>query len=368
MITSVSSELRRSRSRRLPALVALLLLAGSASACTGSDENPPAASGSSTAPAAEAVATAAAALASMPAGFADIPDVVARVDPSVVTVVVAGRGLGSGVVYRTGGIIVTNAHVIAGARQVEVELADGTRVPAQVVAADEDTDLAVLRAERKNLPAATFQPVQPRVGELVMAMGSPLGFQNSVTAGIVSGLGREIPDAAAQGGRALVDLMQTDAAISPGNSGGALVNARGEIVGINEAYIPPSVGAVNLGFAIPAATVIDVVDQLLATGSAVHPYLGVNTTTLTREIAEYLGLAVDEGVLVTGIPREGPATAAGIRPGDVMVAFNDRDVRTQEAFLGELRGVKPGQRVTVKVQRGDETVTLPVTIGRRPTG
>ena len=353
--------------RAAPALAVLVALAA-LPACTGSD-NPPQAAAPEPAPVATAppVATAAAAaLAALPEGFVNIPDIVAKVDPSVVTVVVAGSGLGSGVVYRSGGIIVTNAHVVDGARQVEVELADGTRVPATVVAGDADTDLAVLRAERENLPPARFQPVQPRVGELVMAMGSPLGFQNSVTAGIVSGLGREIPGTAAQGGRALVDLLQTDAAISPGNSGGALVNGRGEIVGINEAYIPPSAGAVNLGFAIPAATVIDVVDQLLTTGTAVHPYLGVNSTTLTREIAAYLGLAVEDGVLVSGVARSSPAAAAGMRPGDVITDFNGERVRTQEAFLGELRTVKPGQKITVNVQRGEGSEELSVTIGRRP--
>jgi S1-C subfamily serine protease len=355
----------RSRSGAVALLVGGLL-AGGLAGCTSDSEREAAPEAASSAAETRAPEPAVVSRTAVAAGDVDIPALVARVDPSVVTVVVSGSGLGSGVVYRTGGIIVTNAHVVEGARQVEIELADGTRTPAEVVAVDEETDLAVLRAARTNLPPVKFQSVQPRVGELVLAMGSPLGFQNSVTAGIVSGLGREIPGSASQGGRALVDLMQTDAAISPGNSGGALVNGAGEIVGINEAYLPPSSGAVNLGFAIPATTVIDVVDQLLETGVAIHPYLGINAATLTPEIADALGLAVDEGVLVTGIPARGPATAAGIAPGDVMLEFNGKTVRTSEQFLGELRGVKPGQKVTVKIQRGRDTKELPVTIGEKP--
>lgn len=155
----------------------------------------------------------------------DFPALVEKVEPSVVTVF-ANSGLGSGVVYQGGGVVVTNAHVVGDTEQVELGLADGTRIGGRVVARDEVTDLAVIRAERKDLPPARFEASLPRVGEPVLAIGSPLGFENTVTAGIVSGLGREIPGAAGKN-RALVDLVQTDAAISPGNSGGALVDAEG---------------------------------------------------------------------------------------------------------------------------------------------
>jgi serine protease DegQ len=360
---------KRSQAGTAAALLAGALLAGGLSGCTSNAASSPEALSPAAAVASGAASDeprVAAPRSGVAMTLADIPNVAARVDPSVVTVVVANRGLGSGVVYRTGGIVVTNQHVVGDAKKVEIELIDGTRTTADVVATDPDTDLAVLRAERKNLPPVVFQPVQPRVGEFVLAIGSPLGFQNSVTAGIVSGLGREIPGSASENGQALVDLLQTDAAISPGNSGGALVNGAGEIVGINEAYIPPSVGAVNLGFAIPAATAIDIVDQLLADGVATHPYLGINAATLTPEIADSLGLSVHEGVLVTGVAPKGPAANAGIMPGDVMVEFNGRPVRSAEEFLGELRGVRPGQTVTVKVVRGKETKELTVTVGEKP--
>ncbi|HET6812552.1 MAG TPA: trypsin-like peptidase domain-containing protein, partial [Actinomycetota bacterium] len=192
----------------------------------------------------------------------DIPAVVRKVEPSVVTIFV-GNGLGSGVVWARDGTVVTNHHVIESAGtggRVQVAFADGRRVAGRVRASDPITDLAVVKADRTDVPPAAFQRSLPVVGELAVAIGSPLGLESTVTAGIISGLHREIPGADQQ---SLVDLLQTDAAISPGNSGGALVNGRGEIVGINEAYLPPSTGAVSLGFAIPSTTVVDVVRQLL---------------------------------------------------------------------------------------------------------
>ncbi len=290
---------------------------------------------------------------------------VAEIDPSVVTIGV-DQGVGSGVVYRDGGYIVTNRHVVGDARQVDVELADGSTTPADVLATDERTDLAVLRAERRDLPPATFQPQIPPVGSLVIALGSPLGFQNSVTVGVLSGVGREIPGSASRGGAALVDLLQTDAAISPGNSGGALANATGEVIGINEAYIPPSVGAVSLGFAIPATTVIDVVDQLITTGQAKHPYLGINAATLNERTADSLGLSVDAGVVVMSVAEGSPAAAAGIRAGDVVTTFNGNRINSFENLLGELRGVSPGDRVALEVNRDGQTLQLPVQITDQP--
>ncbi len=347
----------QARVRGVATLAAAGILAMSVSACgTQSSGATPAAAPVSSPSQGETVG-------STVAGFPAIPDTVARVDPSVVTVAVGRTGIGSGVVYREGGFVVTNAHVVGKATRVSVELADGSRTPAEVLATDEITDLAVLRTERRDLPAATFSTVQPRVGELVLAMGSPLGFQNSVTAGIVSGLGREIPGAAAQGARSLVDLIQTDAAISPGNSGGALVNIAGEVVGINEAYIPPATGAVSLGFAIPAVTVVGVVDQLIADGRATHPFLGVATTTLTSQIARAFGLSATEGALIQSVRPNSPAVSAGLRAGDVIVTFNSESIRSADELLGSLRGVDPGDEVGVHVRRGGELLKLSVAIG-----
>ena len=171
----------------------------------------------------------------------DIPGIVRKVEPSVVTIS-HDQGTGSGVVWSKDGVVITNAHVVGDVRDVEVAFFDGRRADGRVRATDPDTDLAVVDTERKDLKPATFQEQLPAMGELAVAMGSPLGFQNTVTAGIISGVHREIPGSAQQNIRSLVDLIQTDAAISPGNSGGALVNGRGQVVGINVAYIPPEQG------------------------------------------------------------------------------------------------------------------------------
>jgi serine protease Do len=290
-----------------------------------------------------------------------VPDIVARVEPSIVTVL-ADPGLGSGVVYKDGGIVITNAHVVGQRKRVELALADGSRVPAEVTATDQTTDLAVLRAERTDLPPARFRPELPRVGELVVAMGSPLGFTNSATAGIISGLGRSIPGSA-RADRALVDLIQTDAAISPGNSGGGLLDSSGAVVGINEAYIPPELGAVALGFAIPAATVTETVDELLADGTASHPFLGVSVGRVTTQIAEALGLDSDEGVLVLATVADGPAARAGLRPGDVITALDGDATRTVEDFLGSLRRSQPGQQAVLDIRRDGRSQRVTVTVG-----
>ncbi|MBM7790230.1 S1C family serine protease [Tenggerimyces flavus] len=297
--------------------------------------------------------------------FGRLPELVARVEPSVVTVF-AGEGLGSGVVYNDAGVVVTNAHVVRDARKVELGLADGTRTPGTVLATDEPTDLAVIQADRRDLPAASFAATLPPRGELVVAIGSPLGFENSVTAGIVSGLGRNIPGAA-QGAPALVDLIQTDAAISPGNSGGALLNTEGKIVGINDAYIPPAAGAVSLGFAIPAPTVTDTVDELLADGTAQHAYLGVAAGPLTPQVVEALALDVDAGAIVMDVAKNSPAATAGMRTGDVITAVADTKVDSVGGLLGALRDFDPGDTATMHVHRGGDTRQLKVTFGELPT-
>jgi serine protease Do len=291
---------------------------------------------------------------------ADLPALVAQVEPSVVTVLV-GEGLGSGVVVQEGGLVVTNEHVVRGASQVELALAGGERVPASVVGADAYTDVAVLRADRTDLPPARFRSELPPVGEPVLAIGSPLGFRNTVTLGIVSGVGREIPGAAAEA-PALVDLIQTDAAISPGNSGGALVDMTGQVVGVNGAYLPPETGAVSIGFAIPTATVLEVVDDLLDDGQATHSFVGILPGQVTPEIAEALGLPVDRGVFVRAVFADSPAEAAGLQPGDIITEFEGEATDTVEAFLGALRGTEPGQQVAVSYHRGGQQGEAQLTV------
>jgi len=228
------------------------------------------------------------------------------------------------------------------------------------------TAMAVVDVERDDLQPASFQGELPAVGELAVAVGSPLGFQNTITAGIISGLHREIPGSAEQGIRSLVDLIQTDAAISPGNSGGALVNGRGEVVGVNVAYIPPEQGAVAIGFAIPAATAVDVVGQLLRNGRATHSYLGIQPDQVTREVAAELGLDEASGVVVLAAIDGGPAAKAGLRPGDVIVAIDDARIETVEDLFAELRQHKPGSQVRLTIIRGGRRQEVTVTLVDRP--
>jgi S1-C subfamily serine protease len=330
------------------AVVAVAMLVG----CGGNGDQPTATPTPSTARA-EAEAA--------PQTGTDIPQLVKDVSPSVVAIAVrtqSGAGEGSGVVWDDHGRIVTNNHVVEGASTVAVENARGEQVRGRVVATDPRTDLAVVQVDGGDLPAATFAGRLPEVGSLALAMGSPLGFENTVTAGIVSGLDRSLPT----GGNepSLVGLIQTDAAISPGNSGGALVSADGQVMGINVAYLPPQqTGAVSIGFAIPATTVRPVVGQLIDKGRVDHPYLGVR-----------LGpAATDSGtaVVVATVEPGGPADEAGVKPRDVVVRIDGREVAMIEDVYDVLRGHKPGDTIPVVVRRGDRQRNLELKLGRLPT-
>ncbi|MEG9249809.1 trypsin-like peptidase domain-containing protein [Arthrobacter sp. Soc17.1.1.1] len=297
-------------------------------------------------------------------GDMSIPDIVEAVQPSVVTIFTE-EGLGSGVIYTEDGLILTNEHVIRGNEDVEVAFADGQRVSGTVEAADSVSDLALVRADRTNLPAATFQSGLPRIGELAVVIGSPLGFENTATSGIISGLHREIPGSASSS-QSLVDLIQTDAAISPGNSGGAVVNGRGEIIGISEAYIPPAQGAVALGFAIPAPTATEVAEELREDGTAEHAFMGLAPAAITPQIAEQLNLQDTTGVVVLSVSQGGPADDAGIRPGDIITSIGDDELSAPEDLLAALRQRDPGETVAVEVRRGSDTRTVDVELSDRP--
>jgi serine protease DegQ len=375
---------RPATAKRAPRLLGLLgaaaVLATLASGCTDSGQSPEAPTtsqspGSTTggAPAGQTGQAGAPAAQTgqgsgagqgIPQGVADIPTIVSNVQPSVVTIFTEG-GLGSGVVYSEDGLILTNEHVVRGNREVEVGFADGQRVAGTVRATDAISDLALVEAKRTGLPAAKFQTGLPRIGELAVVIGSPLGFENTATAGIISGLHREIPGSASSS-QSLVDLIQTDAAISPGNSGGALVNSRGEVIGISEAYIPPQSGAVALGFAIPAATAVKVADQLREDGTADHAFIGLGLAEITQQIADELGLPDTNGALALSVPEGGPAGNAGIRPGDVLIKLDGDDLATPEDLLAALRTKSPGQTVTVEVRRGSETREVKVQLVARP--
>jgi serine protease DegQ len=334
-------------------VAAALVLSG----CTAGDDGGDAATAPAVTP------TSAPAPAGSPA-LQDLPDLVRRLEPSVVTVLTQAGG-GSGVVYREDGLVVTNEHVVRGNQRVQVAFADGQRVPGEVIATDALVDVALLRVDRDGLPVPDYRTELQEVGELAVVIGSPLGFQGTVTAGIISGLHRDIPGSATLGSQALVDLIQTDAPISPGNSGGALLDGQGRVVGLSEAYIPPSAGAVSLGFAIPAETVVRVADELLEDGRAQHAYLGVQFGRLTEQIAQELG-AGREGALVLAVEPGGPAEAAGAQPGDVVVAVEGERVRTVEQVLTLLRQSSPGDRLTMTVLRAGRERDLDVRVGDRP--
>ncbi|MBV9319530.1 MAG: trypsin-like peptidase domain-containing protein [Mycobacterium sp.] len=327
------------------ATLAVIVLAGCSSSVP---------TGSSTTASSPPVGAAAAAPPSI-----DIPAVVRQVEPSVVTVL-TDNGVGSGIVYKDDGTIISNAHVVAGARQFTLAFADGQRVAGRVRASDDIADVAVLQAARRQLTAASFQQALPQVGEAVVAIGSPLGFEATVTSGIVSGLHRRIP------GTPLTDLVQTDAAISPGNSGGALLNAQGQVVGMNVAYIPPAAGAVALGFAIPAATVVDVADQLLATGRAQHAFIGIQPGTLTPQVARQLRVNRSAGVVVLAVVNPSPAADAGIQPGDIIVTVNGRDTPNSDVFSAVIHQTRPGDKVGLTLIRAGATQQASVTVAERP--
>jgi S1-C subfamily serine protease len=290
---------------------------------------------------------------------------VRTLEPSVVTIETSD-GLGSGVVWSADGTIVTDAHVVGSNTDVQVDFADGRQVKGTVTAKDTATDVAILKADRTGLTPATFETTLPGLGDLAVAVGSPLGFTNSVTAGVISGEGRSIPGSAGQT-ESLVDLVQTDAAVSPGNSGGALANGLGAVVGLVEAYIPPSQGAVSIGFAIPAGTVVDVVRQLIATGHATSAYLGIQAASLTPQIRQQLRTNRSSGVAVLAVQPGSPAQAAGLQPGDVIVSIDGKAVATAEDLIGILRRHKPRDRISVAYARGsDGQKTVTVTLSARP--
>jgi serine protease Do len=310
-----------------------------------------------------------------------VEEVAAELSPSVVQVNVEGiqrtplgpqegQGLGSGVIYREDGYIITNSHIVQNATEVNVAFADGSVEEGDVVGTDPYTEIAVIRADRDDLPAAEFGDGGDDLvlGELAVAVGSPSGFQSTVTAGVVSGLNREVP-AEFTGGRqesALVDLIQTDAAISPGSSGGALANADSEVIGINVAYLPPAqTGAVNIGFAIPSETATSVADQIIEDGEAVHPYLGVSPTNLTPETARRFGIGVESGALVTEVDPRGPAAQAGVEPSSVITAVAGETVENTGDLLSALREYSPGDTVEMTVASGGETREVTVELGER---
>ena len=296
--------------------------------------------------------------------------------------VVPQAGTGSGFLIDEQGLIVTNNHVVEDAKSLEVTLADGTKVPATLVGRDPSNDLAVIKI---SVPGRTL-PVIPlgdsgglQVGQLAIAIGNPFGLDRTVTTGVISSLNRSLR---AESGREMRGIIQTDAAINPGNSGGPLLNARGEVIGINTAIFSPSGGSVGIGFAIPVNTAKRLLPQLIAAGRVRHPWLGISGISLSPELARALDLPVQKGVLVAQVYPRGPAARAGVRGGqrrirvgntnlpvggDIITAADDKPVESMDwlvAYLDDEKGV--GKVVELTLRRGKETVRLSVTLGDLP--
>ena len=281
------------------------------------------------------------------------------------------EGLGSGFILAEDGVIVTNAHVVAGADRVVVTLKDGREFEGEVIGADPVTDVAVIRIDAADLPTVSVGNVdQVRPGEWAIAIGNPLGLDNTVTAGIISATGRSSADVRIPDKQ--VNFIQTDAAINPGNSGGPLLNEQGEVIGMNTAIIG---GAQGLGFAIPISTVQDVADQLLTTGRVVHPYLGIRMVDVTDRLKAQLDanpnapftVDVDSGVLIVEVEPNAPAAVGGLQPGDVIQSINGTSIATGEEVQVMVRDSRVGDRLTVTVQRDGETVETVIQPGNYPT-
>ena len=271
------------------------------------------------------------------------------------------RGQGSGFIVSADGIILTNAHVVEGADQVSVKLTDKREFKATVLGVDKPTDIAVLKIEATNLPIVPLgDPAQTEVGDWVLAIGSPFGFENSVTAGIVSAKSRSLPD------EGYVPFLQTDVAINPGNSGGPLLNMRGEVIGINSQIFSRSGGYQGLSFAIPINVAAQVKDQLLAHGKVTRGRLGVVIQEVNQALAESFGLDRAQGALVSRVEDASPAAAAGLEVGDVILKFNGQPVSASAELPAKVAAIAPGTKAKLEVWHKGEVRTLDVTVGELP--
>lgn len=275
--------------------------------------------------------------------------------------------LGSGVIVRADGVVVTNNHVVEGGQEIVIGLADRREFPARILLADPRTDLAVLKID---LPRGEQLPVLPiddsgesQVGDLVLAIGDPFHVGQTVTNGIISALDRTA-DPTGEGG---LPYIQTDAAINPGNSGGALVDVAGNLMGINTAIYSRSGGSMGIGFAIPANTARQVMESLIRDGRVTRGWIGVEPQDLTPELAQTFNLPIREGVLITGVLQGGPAQQAGIRPGDVVLAVADQAVGNTAQLLNAVAALRPDSLATLSIQRGEQRTTVQVRVGQRPS-
>jgi serine protease DegS len=271
------------------------------------------------------------------------------------------RSLGSGVIVDQSGHIVTNDHVIANADSIRVQLEDGRIAEAHIVGRDPDTDIAVLKISLNNLPVATFgRSDQLKVGDVVLAIGNPIGLTHTVTHGIVSATSRQ-----QLGIAPLEDFIQTDAPINFGNSGGALVDSSGALIGINTAIVAKNLGVEGIGFAIPVNMVRGVLSDIIAQGRVIRGWIGIVPEDVSDEQAAQFGLA-QGGVLLANLYISSPAQEAGLQPGDLLLAINGTTVSSSQDALARIANTKPGAPLTIKVLRGRRTVEVKARVGERP--
>ena len=266
--------------------------------------------------------------------------------------------LGSGFIISADGYILTNAHVVEEAEEILVRLADKREYPAQVIGADVRSDVALIKIEASGLPAVTLgDPDKLKVGEWVLAIGSPFGFEQSVTAGIVSAKGRALPD------ESFVSFIQTDVAINPGNSGGPLFNLKGEVVGVNSQIYSRTGGYMGVSFAIPIDLAMGVQEQLRSKGRVQRGRIGVAIQEVTRQLADSFGLPRAAGAIVSTVEVDGPAARAGVLQGDVILRFGGREVDASSDLPRIVAAVEPGSLVAVDVFRGGAPLSVQVTVG-----
>ncbi len=270
--------------------------------------------------------------------------------------------LGSGVIISPEGYIVTNNHVVESADEIEVALSDGRTTTASVIGSDPESDLAVIRIQLPGLPSATIgNSDRLRVGDVVLAIGNPFGVGQTVTMGIVSALARAQTEV-----NPFESFIQTDAAINHGNSGGALIDIQGTLIGINTAIYSKTGASHGIGFAIPVNAVRKVMEQIVRDGAVTRGWLGVEMQNLTPDLAASFGLPVRQGIIIAGVVRNGPAHRAGIHPGDVLVAINGKPVVDSVAAINQIAAITPGEAALMIVVRDGQAQPLRVEVGRRP--
>lgn len=270
--------------------------------------------------------------------------------------------LGSGVIVRADGYILTNYHVIEAADAIEVALRDGRKAGARVVGADPESDLAVLKIDLDKLPAIAFNgDHQVQVGDVVLAIGNPFGVGQTTTMGIVSALGRN-----RLGINIYENFIQTDAAINPGNSGGALIDPSGELVGINTAIYSESGGSLGIGFAIPAGAAHQIMDEIIEHGTVTRGWLGIEPQDITPDLARAFRLKSDEGVIIARVLRDGPAARSGVRVGDIVRSLDGHAVMDSVDMLNQIAPLKQGESAKLGLQRDGESLTVTVQVGVRP--